>query len=149
MYAHLSPPNAQSSRVVSAHALRDPAKRGSAPAPIAAPVEVPSLPTTSGHQTLAAATEATKGSVSVDLDTHNKLNLQLLASFLKGIVSCVCAARVYAVRGLLRSEHANFSVPLAKLPSRHAACCVEPVEAKWPGEASVHSLAAVRLVALE
>ena len=34
-------------------------------------------------------------------------------------------------------------------PLAHAVCCVEPVVAKWPGEASVHSLAAVRLVALE
>ena len=31
----------------------------------------------------------------------------------------------------------------------HAVCCVEPVVAKWPGEASVHSLASVRLVAFE
>ena len=38
---------------------------------------------------------------------------------------------------------------MAKLPSRHAVCSVEPVVAKWPGVASVHSLASVRLVALE
>ena len=36
-----------------------------------------------------------------------------------------------------------------KLPSRHGVCFVEPVVAKWPGEASVHSLAAARSVAFE
>ena len=34
-------------------------------------------------------------------------------------------------------------------PLAHAVCCVEPVVAKWPGEASVHSPAAVRSVAVE
>ena len=34
-------------------------------------------------------------------------------------------------------------------PLAHGVCCVEPVVAKWPGVASVHSLAAARLVALE
>ena len=34
-------------------------------------------------------------------------------------------------------------------PLAHAVCCVEPVVAKWPGVASVHSPAAVRLVAVE
>ena len=34
-------------------------------------------------------------------------------------------------------------------PLAHGACSVEPVVAKWPGEASVHSLAAERLVAVE
>ena len=47
------------------------------------------------------------------------------------------------------SSQASLRGPLAKLPSAHGVCCVEPVVAKWPGEASVHSPAAVRLVALE
>ena len=34
-------------------------------------------------------------------------------------------------------------------PLAHAVCCVEPVVAKWPGEAAVHSPAALRSVALE
>jgi hypothetical protein len=34
-------------------------------------------------------------------------------------------------------------------PMAHAVCCVEPAVAKWPGVASVHSLAAVRFVAFE
>ena len=47
------------------------------------------------------------------------------------------------------SSQASLRGPAAKLPSRHGVCFVEPVVAKWPGEASVHSLASVRLVALE
>ena len=34
-------------------------------------------------------------------------------------------------------------------PLAHAVCSVEPATAKWPGAASVHSLAAVRFVAFE
>jgi len=82
-YAHLAPPNAQPSQVVSAQASRDASKRGSAPPQISAPVEVPPLPTTSGSQALAAAAAATKGSVLVDQDVLNTPNLRLLASFLK------------------------------------------------------------------
>ena len=37
----------------------------------------------------------------------------------------------------------------AKLPLGHGVCSVEPVAAKWPGVATVHSPAAVRSVAVE
>ena len=46
-------------------------------------------------------------------------------------------------------SHFSLRVPWAKLPSRHGVCRVEPVVAKWPGEASVHSLTPARLVAFE
>ena len=47
------------------------------------------------------------------------------------------------------SSQASLRGPLAKLPSAHGVCCVEPVVVKWPGSAVVHSLAAVRSVLSE
>jgi len=60
----------------------------------------------------------------------------------------VCASASWYVPPA-QGVHASCLGASVNDPLVHAVCCVEPVVAKWPGEASVHSLAAVRSVAVE
>ena len=60
----------------------------------------------------------------------------------------VCASSSWYVPAA-QGEHSPCLYASVNDPLAHAVCCVEPVVAKWPGEASVHSPAAVRLVAVE
>ena len=60
----------------------------------------------------------------------------------------VCASASWYVPAA-QGVHSPCLVSFVYDPLAHAVCCVEPVVEKWPGVASVHSLASARLVAVE